>query len=196
MNLRIRTLGPVLLVCSFAILIPCAGAQDEYIGEFDDESVPAYSDDMLIVGPEMEARDTSEHSTLHKVVMYVPNRVFDLFDIFRLRARVGPGLAASVRITKPVSVFLGSYAAIWAGLPGPRQEPTLPLPIGFETNNGASLSYLDATVGYDTGPTYSDTEIGIGIHPIIFGIDIGIDPWEIVDFFGGFVGFDVRVDDL
>ncbi len=46
------------------------------------------------------------HGILHKLVMYVPNRVLDMLDVVRLRARVGPGVALNVRVTNLAAVLL------------------------------------------------------------------------------------------
>jgi hypothetical protein len=46
------------------------------------------------------------------------------------------------------------------------------------------------------GPGYSPTEIGLGLHAGVVGVDVGIDPMEIVDFLGGFFLWDPRHDDF
>jgi hypothetical protein len=72
--------------------------------------------------------------------MYLPNRIFDVLDLVRLRVRVGPGLSAGAR-AGPAKAFLGAHASVFVGLPGPRQEPRVPLPVGFESVAG--LFFLD-----------------------------------------------------
>jgi hypothetical protein len=148
-----------------------------------------------VIDPQEETASEGS-SVLHQVVLYLPNRVFDLLDIFRVRAEVGPGLAAGVRATKAAQAYLGSHASIYAGLPGPRRKASIPLPVGLESHNGVAVSVLDATVNGGVGPNYSPTEFGVSIHPLIFGLDVGIDPLEILDFAVGLVGFDIKDDDL
>ena len=67
-----------------------------------------------------------EQSLARRVALFLPNRVFDVLDIVRLRVRVGPGIAAGARATRPVSVFVGAYTSWFVGLRGPRGEPRLP----------------------------------------------------------------------
>jgi hypothetical protein len=153
-------------------------------------------------GPKTEVIDPQEeatfdgHSVLHQVVLYLPNRVFDLLDVFRIRAEVGPGLAAGVRATKVAQAYVGSHASIYAGLPGPRRKASIPIPVGLESHNGVTVSVLDATVDGGIGPNYSPTEIGVSIHPLIFGVDVGVDPIEVLDFVVGLAGVDIKDDDV
>jgi hypothetical protein len=43
---------------------------------------------------------------------------------------------------------------------------------------------------------YSFSEVEAGVHAGIVGLDVGVDPVEIVDLLGGIVGIDIRNDDL
>ncbi len=38
----------------------------------------------------------AEAGPIKSIVLYIPNRVFDILDIIRLRLRVGPGISAGV----------------------------------------------------------------------------------------------------
>jgi len=149
------------------------------------------------VAAEEESSDTTESpGILHKIVMYIPNRVLDVFDIVRLRVRVGPGIAADVRATKVASAFVGSYASVYAGLPGPRNRPLPKLPVGLESQNGVQASVVDATVTGGIGPDYGPAEIGVGVQALIVGVDVGIEPLEIIDLLAGFFFIDLTKDDL
>ena len=145
---------------------------------------------------EEAAKTTESHSLLHKVAMYVPNRVLDLFDIVRLRVRVGPGFAADVRATKAVSAFVGSYASVYAGLPGPRNRRLPKLPVGFESKSGVQASVADATVSGGVDPDYGPAEVGVGAQVAIVGLDVGLEPLEFLDFLAGIFFIDLREDDL
>lgn len=172
----------MIVVCLFVLVHTAYGAAHQYEPNYNDRN-----------------RDQSyreEHSLGHKLLMYIPNRIFDLFDIVRARLRVGPGLAVGARVTTPVSAYVGSYAAIYAGLPGPRQEPSIPWPIGFESLSGVSVSVADAAIGGPVDPDYSPTEIGASLHLLLVGADLNADPVELVDFLAGFLFLDVRGDDL
>jgi hypothetical protein len=140
--------------------------------------------------------DNPDQSLGHELLLYIPNRVLDLLDIVRLRARVGPGLAVGARATEVLSVYVGSYASIYVGLPGPRLRPTIKLPIGFESYSGVGVSVADATISGGIGPDYSPTEFGASVHLLLVGLDVGVDPWEVVDFATGLVLIDLRGDDL
>ena len=138
----------------------------------------------------------TEHSLLHKTAFYLPNRIFDLMDIFRLRLGVGPGLSAGARATKIAQAYVGAQTSVYVGLPGPRQSASIPFPAGLESHNGLALGPVDATANMWAGPNYSSTEIGASVFPFIFGLDFGFDPWELVDFGVGIFGFDLRDDDF
>jgi len=156
------------------------------------------------VSADTETPDTSvdmeeekpEHGFGHKLLFYIPNRILDVFDIVRLRARVGPGIAIGARVTKPLSFFFGGYGTVYAGLPGPRLEPTVKLPVGLENYGGLSFSILDSTNEGRFAPNYSSTEIGVSLHLLLVGFDVTVDPLEAVDLVTGLIFIDIRGDDL
>jgi hypothetical protein len=137
------------------------------------------------------------HGVGHKLLFYVPNRIFDVLDIVRARVRVGPGLAVGARVTKLTDIFLGSYAAVFVGLPGPRQAPCVPWPAGIESRTGLAASVADATVTTkESNPRYADTEVGLGAHVVVLGAEVGVDPVEAFDLVIGLLFLDPRGDDL
>ena len=136
------------------------------------------------------------HGILHKVCMYIPNRVLDIFDVVRLRVRVGPGTAVDVRATNLAAVFLGSYDTVYAGLPGPRNGPAPKLPVGLECRSGVQVSIADVTAEDDVGPDYGPAEIGLGAQVLIVGVDAGVEPLELLDLVTGLFFIDLRADDL
>lgn len=174
------------------------------MAETDDQGVSQPADSYRVAEPVHEKiavpHDTGgsedEHSVGHKVLFYIPNRILDFFDIFRFRVRVGPGFALGARATSVAQVYAGTYTSIWAGLPGPRLSSSIPIPLGIESNNGATVSVVDATADGGVGPGYSSSEVGVGLQLAIVGVDLGFDPVEIADFVTGFVTVDLRGDDL
>lgn len=144
----------------------------------------------------LQEENSEGHSFLVGTLLYIPNRVLDVLDIFRCRVRVGPGIAAGVRATEIAEVYAGTYASVYAGLPGPRMRSTPKLPIGLESHNGASVSVADATIDGGIGPDYSPTEFGLGAQLGIVGFDFGFDPVEVADFLTGIFTIDLRDDDL
>ena len=170
-----------LVVCLVAMVASMACAEEE----------------TSVAGTEAEKPERSvAGSVFHGIVMYVPNRVMDVLDIVRLRIRLGIGAGAGVRVTKPLTVFIGGYEAIYFGLPGPRLKPEIPWPFGVEEYVGLQAGIVDGTAKEDTGPGYSSTEIGVSVHAFLPGIDIGIDPGEVVDLALGLLFIDIRGDDV
>jgi hypothetical protein len=151
-------------------------------------------EDEIIVLEDDEAEDESP-GVLHHILLYIPNRIFDVFDIVRARVRLGPGLAIGVRATETVDVFLGSYVSIWVGLHGPRGEPSIPWPVGIESLTGAEISLAEATVGGDAAPFYGPVEFGASFQAFLAGVDVGVDPLEILDLVAGFLFIDLTGDD-
>lgn len=146
--------------------------------------------------PAAAASAKEEHGVLHVLLLYLPNRVLDILDVARLRVRVGPGMAADVRATKAGDLFLGTYTSLYAGLPGPRNRPTIKLPAGLESRNGAAVSVVDASVDGGIGPDYGAGEVGLGVQLLIVGVDAGVDPLELLDAVLGLLTLDIRGDDL
>ena len=109
---------------------------------------------------------SDKEGTKHPILMYLPNRIFDLLDIFRVRVRVGPGISIGVRATTPISAFVGFHSSVFAGLPGPRGNAEIPWPVGIENRGGVQASVVDLS----SQETYYDPlEIGLEAHPLISG---------------------------
>jgi hypothetical protein len=133
---------------------------------------------------------------VHGLLLYIPNRIFDILDIVRARVRVGPGFGLDVRATELADLYLGAYTSVFVGIPGPRLHPEINWPFGLETNVGAEASVADASTEDSGGPTYGHAEFGVGLHVLLVGVDIGVDPWELVDFATGILTIDLVGDDL
>lgn len=138
----------------------------------------------------------TEHGIGHKLLFYIPNRFLDLMDCVRARLRVGPGLSYSFSATKRASFFLGKYNTVYVGLPGPRAPKKFVSPVGREKQKGIILMGVDATDDTDYSPRHGPAEIQVGGQALIVGADLGIDFWELGDFFCGLVLIDLRKDDL
>jgi len=130
------------------------------------------------------------------VVWYVPNRVLDVLDVVRARIRLGPGFAFGARATEYADVFLGTYASVYVGLPGPRGRTLPRLPAGLESKSGAEVSVADVTLEGGMGPDYGMTECGVGLQAFLVGFDVGVDPLEILDLVVGIFTFDPMDDDF
>jgi hypothetical protein len=153
---------------------------------------------MIFVSPafahEAEAEEES-HGILHKTLMYIPNRLLDVLDIVRARVRVGPGVSVCARATEVLDVNIGAHNAVYVGLPGPRGEAKLPLVVGTEAYSGIGIGDEKDIEGAK-GPEYAFTEIGVGAQAVLAGVDVGIDPLEVLDFVTGLFFIDLTGDDL
>ena len=134
-------------------------------------------------------------SVTKKVLLYLPNRLFDLTDIVRLRVRAGPGWAVGARVTRYAPFFMGDYETTWIGMPGPRGRASVPLPVGIDVARGIGFGPVGVGGGSEA-PDYGAGEIGAVVHVYMLGFDVGFDPVELVDFFAGFAGYDVSHDDF
>ena len=133
----------------------------------------------------------------HRLAFWLPNRVFDVLDLVRLRARAGPGFSFGVRATELLDVNIGSHATVFVGLRGPRSEPRIPWPIGLETYAGAELSVADVGTEEDAhGPQYGPFEIGLGTQLVAIGFDIGVEPYDALDLVLGIFTLDPKGDDF
>ena len=141
------------------------------------------------------AAPAEARSLKHRLLWYLPNRVLDLADIFRARVRLGPGLAVNVRATRWVTLYAGEYHTAVAGLPGPREQPSLPSLAGLEQAKGLGLLGVDATDDLPHEPHYSNSEFTLGAQLVLVGAEIGFDPVEAADFFLGFFLLDPKKDD-
>ncbi len=141
--------------------------------------------------PEPEPEPSIGEKLAHKIATYVPNRILDLLDIVRLRVRFGSGTASSFRLTRPVSATAGRYSTFYMGLHGPRGEKMVPSPVGFE-----SYDWDEAPrERYSPEPYYGLGEVGVGFQIPGPGFDVGVEPFEALDFLAGFLLLDLVGDD-
>jgi hypothetical protein len=125
------------------------------------------------------------------VVTYLPNRVMDLFDTVRFGVNVGPGLGAQVKLTAPLQVTAMSRATVGVGLQSLRH---LPVTGGRETTMQGPIAGPGADDALDWHR--SPTDLRVELHPLVAGAHVAVDPVELLDFVLGFVGTDLRGDDL
>ena len=50
--------------------------------------------------------------------------------------------------------------------------------------------------GFGAGPDYTRTECGLGFQALLIGLDVGVDPVEVMDLLLGLFLVDLRIDDL
>lgn len=132
----------------------------------------------------------------HTALWYIPNRISDLFDIVRARLRLGPGIALGGRFTDSAMFNWGGYSSVFIGIPGPRLERRFNWPVGVEVQRGDVFSPFDGTAWGGEAPTYGHLEVGLGTQLLLVGADLGLDVYELLDFFTGIVTIDPIGDDV
>lgn len=123
------------------------------------------------------------------VVMWIPNRVLDLIDVFRVDVGVGPAFGAVARVTKfgqigyrqmaPASLRIGDLG---------RQMPVM---IESSSELGVGPAYVSSS-----DRDVCDGEIGLGADLLVAGAYGGICVDEFADFVAGIFFIDLKDDDL
>jgi len=178
------------LLCACLALAACATAPDRSPAARGLHELP--ESEAAGAPSAVHAAADEGHGVGHTLLFYIPNRIFDVFDIVRARVRVGPGFGFTARATELADVKFGSWVAIYAGIHGPRSEPSIPWPIGLETYAGVGVSVLEVEADE---LHYGRTEFGLGLHLLLVGFDLGLDPLEIADFAVGLFTLDLVHDD-
>jgi hypothetical protein len=124
-----------------------------------------------------------------RILLWLPNRVADLLDIFKLDVGVGPSFGAVVRVSKygQVGIREMSPLSVRAGLMG-RQSPLM---IERSNEMGFGPGFLESKDRH-----VCSAEIGVGIDPVIAGIYAGVCFDEFFDFTAGIFGYDFKEDDF
>jgi hypothetical protein len=185
-----------LVLCTL-LLVACTGPQEQPApAPAPQTASSATPQDSTAPAPQVVDEAEPEHGAGHALLWYIPNRISDVLDIVRLRLRVGLGFAISARVTELADVNMGGYSSIFLGIPGPRRERSFNWPFGFESLAGTEISVFDGTTSAGDGPNYGIAEVGLGVHLLIVGLDLGVDVWEAVDFVTGLVFIDPVADDI
>ena len=147
---------------------------------------------LLAATPSYAADGDSPYGTgvRASIVAYLPNRIMDILDIVRLRARGGLGYGVSPRASQEAAFVWGNYETFYLGFPGPRKRVGFPHLVGRENLNGEIDA--DETEG---GPNYGINEFGMGLHLGILGVDLAIEPDEAIDAIVGIFLQDPQTDD-
>lgn len=122
------------------------------------------------------------------VLLYIPNRILDFIDIFRVDVGFGPSAGAVVRVTEygqvgiremlPASVRVGDLGRRFPGM--------------IETSNefGIGPAYVEST-----DRSVCPGEIGLGADVMLAGAYAGVCVDEFADFLAGLVFIDFKGDD-
>ncbi len=139
--------------------------------------------------PEAVAEDESRGFLTH-VLLYLPNRVMDLFDVGKAGVDVGLGLGIELKATEYVQAMALTTVAIGVGFQGLRH---VPFRVGPEAAFGVGPLGGAAEVG---GWYRSPSEFRVGGHLFLVGAHASVDPLEILDFALGFLLIDIQDDDF
>jgi len=132
-----------------------------------------------------------ESSTWGVVVLYIPNRIFDLFDMVRFGVNVGPGLGLDARVTKWAKLQLISDTSVGLGLQSLRH-----LPVCARSQTKLGIGFL-STPGMDMlNWYYGDYDVRLELYLFLAGAHVAVDLGEIVDFIGGIFTWDPMDDDF
>ena len=124
-----------------------------------------------------------------QILLWVPNRVMDFIDIFRVDAGLGPSYGGVLRVSKyaqvgyrhvnPASVRVGAFG---------RQAPFL---VERADEKGFGPNFKNSR-----DRTICPGEVGVGADLFIAGVYGGICTEEVADFIAGIFFLDIMHDDL
>ena len=138
---------------------------------------------------EFKVVEKSKPTILTQALLWIPNRIADLIDVFRIDAGVGPSFGAVVRVSEhfqagyrnlsPLSLRIGNF--------GRHEYPVL-----VETSNeiGVSPAFIQSN-----DRNICSSEIGVGADIFLVGAYGGICIQELADFIAGLFFFDLNDDD-
>lgn len=138
---------------------------------------------------EIEIEMELERSLPYVIAMYLPNRVLDVWDIFRIDVGIGPSFGAIVRITRyfPIGYRAVTPASVRIGMHGRRA------PIFMESSSEFGIGpVFVASEHRDITPV----EVGAGVDLFVAGAYVGFSFDELADFLLGIFGVDFKEDDL
>jgi hypothetical protein len=125
---------------------------------------------------------------LEQIALYVPNRIADALDVFKVDLGVGPSFGYVVRLTRYGQFGYRTFSpfSLRAGLRG-RKVPV----------------FIERSSEFGLGPTFqtshdrevSVAELGIGIDLFLLGAYGGFSLDELADFVLGFFTLDYADDD-
>ena len=176
-----------LLLCALSVSFSCAFAADEN-DELSTSPKKPWGEFTVVEEPAQEA-EPSGPSWWTQVLMWIPNRVLDFFDIFRVDIGVGPALGGVVRLSRyaqvgyrdmsPFSLRVGDFG---------RRAPIL-----VETSNefGIGPGYVNSK-----DRSVCKAEVGLGLDVLLIGGYGGFCAEELVDFLSGIFFIDVMDDDI
>lgn len=162
-----------------------------------EEAAPADSASSSDAAPAAETSSAEESESedegrgfIAGTLLYLPNRVVDLFDIAKVGVDVGPGIGIDVQATKFLQARAMWNLSVGVGFQGLRHLP-------FQVGTIAALGVGPiGGVGSVGGWPRSDTGFRVGLHVLIVGAHAEVNPYEALDFVLGFLTIDIADDDF
>ena len=190
-----KRLIPILFTLLFSFSQTFADEGDTF-NRREEASLPDSSSEEVSRSPKKgwgdfavtEEEAPSSDNPWRTALLWLPNRIVDFVDIFRVDVGVGPAVGGVVRVTrygqagirmfKPAMVRVGDFG---------RQEPYM-----IERSNefGVGPAYVKSK-----DRTVCDAEVGLGLDVFLVGGYGGICFDEVVDFIGGVFTADPKKDD-
>jgi hypothetical protein len=135
----------------------------------------------------VEQRQPAARGNWKTAAYYIPNRLLDALDIFKLTGSGGVGTAVDFRFTRIFEIGFSDYDIVRVGLNGRGS------PVYQEKLSEGSMTLLGFTSGLATRDPY---EIGTTLHFMIGGVELAANARSLLDFIGGFLLLDLEDDDL
>ena len=190
MILKLSSVALILILTTFAR----ADSKEPSLGSFHFELGEEYSkynrtSPNSPPTPSRRGSANKEGSFWRKALLYIPNRVLDFIDVFKLDLGAGVGYGGVVRPTKYLQAGYREMnpGMLRIGLMGRRA----PLMIEERTEEGFGSDY-----GRKSDRRVSPGEFGLGLDVGIVGAYGGVSLDSAADFILGFVGVDFEDDDL
>ncbi len=126
-----------------------------------------------------------------ELLLYLPNRLFDLLEVARLGVNVGPGFGIDAEVTRLARAAAVSRTSAGLGYQGLRH-----LPVMASAESWVGVGPVG--IGAHLGPRWhrSTADVRLELHLLIVGAHAAIDLLAIADFLGGLVLLDPEGDDF
>jgi len=165
--------------------VPGVPIQEEAAASDSGDAAPAAAETSSAEEPKDEGR-----GIVAGTLLYLPNRVVDLFDIAKFGVDVGPGIGIDVQATKFLQARAMWNLSVGVGFQGLRHLP-------FQVGTVAALGVGPiGGVGSVGGWPRSDSGFRLGLHVLIVGAHAEVNPYEALDFVLGFLTIDIADDDF
>ena len=137
-----------------------------------------------------EEESESGRSAAHVILLYIPNRFLDLFDMVRFGIDVGPGIGAIITPTEYLQVSFLTRISAGVGFQTFRH---LPFKAGADSEVGFGILTIEANPGINWYRNVWD--LRVELHVLLVGGHVAVNPAEIADFILGFTTIDIMGDD-